>query len=156
MGEDGYSVACLLMVFVAIAIPRLARSDFAFYKANLEGLHYIPCSCHCVNTGFSFRACEQHSLLRKSYQCIGWSFVHHPWTRRCWGASEGIPCCMFPITCYLSSDKTELYSWCFCSLLRQVFFVLDKRPRKTASKTEKASIFFWMRCAFQYFMGVIN
>ena len=37
MGEDGYTVACLMMVFIAVAIPKLARSDFAFYKANLEG-----------------------------------------------------------------------------------------------------------------------
>ena len=36
-GEDGYNVACLMMVFIAVAIPKLARSDFAFYKANLEG-----------------------------------------------------------------------------------------------------------------------
>ena len=36
-GEDDYNTACLMMVFVAVAIPKLARSDFAFYKASLEG-----------------------------------------------------------------------------------------------------------------------
>jgi len=42
-GEDEYTIACLLMVFVAVAIPRLARSDAATFKAALEGmtLHLI-------------------------------------------------------------------------------------------------------------------
>lgn len=42
-GEDEYTIACLLMVFVAVAIPRLARSDAATFKAALEGLtlHFI-------------------------------------------------------------------------------------------------------------------
>ncbi len=42
IGEDDYNIACLLMVFVAVAIPKLARSDMAFYKASLEG--------HCNNS----------------------------------------------------------------------------------------------------------
>ncbi|ELU15795.1 hypothetical protein CAPTEDRAFT_228503 [Capitella teleta] len=50
MGEDGYNVACLLMVFIAVAIPKLARSDFAFYKANLEGhANNIHCLGKAIN-----------------------------------------------------------------------------------------------------------
>lgn len=36
-GEDDYVIACLLMVFVAVAIPRLARNDNTSFKASLEG-----------------------------------------------------------------------------------------------------------------------
>lgn len=38
-GVDEYTTACLLMVFVAVAIPRLARNDAATFKAALEGTH---------------------------------------------------------------------------------------------------------------------
>ena len=37
IGEDDYNVACLLMVFVAVALPKMARSDMAYFKASLEG-----------------------------------------------------------------------------------------------------------------------
>ena len=36
-GEDDYVISCLLMVFIAVALPRLARTDNTFYKAALEG-----------------------------------------------------------------------------------------------------------------------
>lgn len=36
-GEDDYTVACLLMVFIAIAIPRLVRTDSSAFKAAFEG-----------------------------------------------------------------------------------------------------------------------
>ena len=38
VAEDDYKIACLMMVFVAVALPRLARSDFAVFKASLEGV----------------------------------------------------------------------------------------------------------------------
>jgi len=36
-GEDDYIISCLLMVFIAVALPRLARTDNTAYKAALEG-----------------------------------------------------------------------------------------------------------------------
>ena len=35
--ENNYITGCLLMVFVAVALPRLARNDMSFFKASLEG-----------------------------------------------------------------------------------------------------------------------
>ncbi|KAK6192637.1 hypothetical protein SNE40_004076 [Patella caerulea] len=35
--EDEYNLACLLMVFVAVSIPKLARMDSSVFKASLEG-----------------------------------------------------------------------------------------------------------------------
>ncbi|XP_067656118.1 nck-associated protein 1-like isoform X1 [Haliotis asinina] len=35
--EDEYTLACLLMVFIAVSIPKLAKGDAARYRAHLEG-----------------------------------------------------------------------------------------------------------------------
>lgn len=35
--EDEYTIACLLFVFVAVSVPKLARSELSVYKASLEG-----------------------------------------------------------------------------------------------------------------------
>ncbi len=35
--EDEYSVACLLMVFIAVSIPKLARAENSKFKAHLQG-----------------------------------------------------------------------------------------------------------------------
>ncbi|XP_041365275.1 nck-associated protein 1-like isoform X2 [Gigantopelta aegis] len=43
--EDEYTVACLLMVFIAVSIPKLARTDIAAYKASLEGHQN---NAHCL------------------------------------------------------------------------------------------------------------
>ena len=43
IGEDDYNIACLLMVFVAVAIPKLARSEMSVYKAELEGITFCEC-----------------------------------------------------------------------------------------------------------------
>ncbi|XP_077986054.1 nck-associated protein 1-like [Glandiceps talaboti] len=43
--EDDYRISCLLMVFIAVAIPSLARSEATFYKAYLEGHGN---NCHCI------------------------------------------------------------------------------------------------------------
>jgi len=37
IGEDDYNIACLMMVFVAVSLPKLARGDMAYFKATLEG-----------------------------------------------------------------------------------------------------------------------
>lgn len=41
LGEDEYTVACLLMVFVAVSLPKLSRNEGSYYKAALEGLKYL-------------------------------------------------------------------------------------------------------------------
>lgn len=35
--ESDYELACLLMVFVAVSIPTLAKKDVSVFKASLEG-----------------------------------------------------------------------------------------------------------------------
>lgn len=44
--EDHYNLTCLLFVFIAISLPKLASSKLSFYKANLKGssnnCHVIP------------------------------------------------------------------------------------------------------------------
>ncbi|XP_013397025.1 nck-associated protein 1 isoform X2 [Lingula anatina] len=36
-GEDEYNVSCLLMVFIAVALPKLARTEASTFRAALEG-----------------------------------------------------------------------------------------------------------------------
>lgn len=48
--EDEYSIACLLFVFVAISIPKLARHELSVYRASLEGhLNNAHCLAKSVN-----------------------------------------------------------------------------------------------------------
>ncbi len=52
-GEDEYMLACLLMVFVAVSIPRLARNEGSVYRASLEGhSNNIHCLAAAVNAIF--------------------------------------------------------------------------------------------------------
>ncbi|XP_064603762.1 membrane-associated protein Hem-like isoform X2 [Liolophura sinensis] len=49
-GEDEYIIACLLMVFVAVSIPKLARSESSVYRAQLEGhVNNIHCLAKAIN-----------------------------------------------------------------------------------------------------------
>jgi hypothetical protein len=41
--EDEYLTSCLLMVFVAVSIPKLARSDSSMYQAQLEVRIFLMC-----------------------------------------------------------------------------------------------------------------
>ena len=34
--EDEYLTSCLLMVFVAVSVPKLAKSESSMYQAHLE------------------------------------------------------------------------------------------------------------------------
>ncbi|CAG2181119.1 unnamed protein product, partial [Oppiella nova] len=36
LGEDEYQMACLLMVFIAVSLPKLARNESSYYKPSLE------------------------------------------------------------------------------------------------------------------------
>ncbi len=51
VGEDDYKIACLLMVFIAVAIPRLARNEMSVYRASLEGhINNIHCLAKAINS----------------------------------------------------------------------------------------------------------
>lgn len=48
--EDDYTIACLLFVFVAVSIPKLARSELSVYRAPLEGhLNNAHCLAKSIN-----------------------------------------------------------------------------------------------------------
>merc|ERR1719400_2416580 len=50
---DEYLVSCLLMVFVAVSIPKLAKSEAFIYKAQLDGhSNNIHCLAMAVNQVF--------------------------------------------------------------------------------------------------------
>lgn len=63
--EDEHLLACLLMVFVAVSIPKLARNDNSFYRASLEGhSNNIHCMASAVNNIFGalFTICGQGDI----------------------------------------------------------------------------------------------
>lgn len=48
--ESDYDIACLLMVFLAVSIPKLARNDGSYFKAFVEGnLNNSHCLAKAVN-----------------------------------------------------------------------------------------------------------
>ncbi|KAK3916021.1 Membrane-associated protein Hem [Frankliniella fusca] len=60
--EDEHLLACLLMVLVAVSIPKLARNENSFYRASLEGhANNIHCMAAAVNNIFGalFSICGQ-------------------------------------------------------------------------------------------------
>jgi NCK-associated protein 1 len=51
--EDEHILVCLLMVFVAVSIPKLARNENSFYRASLEGhSNNIHCMATAINNVF--------------------------------------------------------------------------------------------------------
>nr|CAD7262547.1 unnamed protein product [Timema shepardi] len=63
--EDEHLLACLLMVFVAVSIPKLARNETSFYRASLEGhANNIHCMASAVNNifGAMFTICNQGDI----------------------------------------------------------------------------------------------
>ncbi|XP_039297547.1 membrane-associated protein Hem isoform X2 [Nilaparvata lugens] len=51
--EEEHLLSCLLMVFVAVSIPKLARNDNSFYRASLEGhSNNIHCMASAINNIF--------------------------------------------------------------------------------------------------------
>lgn len=65
MDEDEHLLACLLMVFVAVSIPKLARNENSFYRASLEGhANNIHCMAAAVNNIFGalFTICGQGDI----------------------------------------------------------------------------------------------
>lgn len=59
--HDEHLTACLLMVFVAVSVPKLARSEHSFYRASLEGhANNVHCVASAVNAVFGalFTVCS--------------------------------------------------------------------------------------------------
>lgn len=64
-GENEHLLVCLLMVFVAVSIPKLARSELSFYRASLEGhTNNIHCMALAVNHIFGalFTICGRDDI----------------------------------------------------------------------------------------------
>lgn len=65
LGEDEYQVACLLMVFVAVSLPKLARTEGSVYKPSLEAhTNNMHCLAHAVNAlaGSLFTICGHDDI----------------------------------------------------------------------------------------------
>lgn len=64
--DDGeHLVACLLMVFVAVSIPKLARNENLFYRASLEAhSNNTHCMALAINNifGAMFTICNQNDI----------------------------------------------------------------------------------------------
>lgn len=60
LGEDEYQIACLLMVFIAVSLPKLARNELSYYKPSLEAhANNIHCLAQAINgiAGALFTIC---------------------------------------------------------------------------------------------------
>ncbi|CAG9836304.1 unnamed protein product [Diabrotica balteata] len=64
-GDNEHLLVCLLMVFVAVSIPKLAKSEQSFYRPSLEGhTNNIHCMALAVNHIFGalFTICGQGDI----------------------------------------------------------------------------------------------
>lgn len=63
--EGEHLIACLLMVFVAVSIPKLARNENLFYRASLEAhSNNTHCMALAINNifGAMFTICNQNDI----------------------------------------------------------------------------------------------
>lgn len=60
MGEDEYEIACLMMVFIAVSLPRLARMESSTYRPSLEA---HTNNIHCIATAVNSIAPAMFSIL---------------------------------------------------------------------------------------------
>lgn len=63
--EEEHLLVCLLMVFVAVSIPKLAKNENSFYRASLEGhTNNIHCMATAINNVFGamFTICGQSDI----------------------------------------------------------------------------------------------
>jgi len=75
-GEDDYAISCLLMVFIAVALPRLARTDTTSYKAALEGLSICDTvSVSARQKQMSIEQCMNYFRNRWWYYKLGKSCI---------------------------------------------------------------------------------
>ncbi|CAG2161911.1 unnamed protein product [Oppiella nova] len=65
LGEDEYQMACLLMVFIAVSLPKLARNESSYYKPSLEAhANNVHCLAHAINgiAGALFTICGVNDI----------------------------------------------------------------------------------------------
>lgn len=63
--EGEHLIVCLMMVFVAVSIPKIARNDTSFYKASLEAhINNTHCMAIAINYIFGalFTICNQNDI----------------------------------------------------------------------------------------------
>lgn len=63
--EDEHILVCLLMVFIAVSIPKLAKNENSFYRASIEGhANNIHCMATAINNIFGalFAICGQNDI----------------------------------------------------------------------------------------------
>lgn len=60
MNEDEYEISCLLMVFIAVSLPRLAKADASLYKPSLEA---HTNNIHCIAVAVNSIAAALFSIL---------------------------------------------------------------------------------------------
>lgn len=60
MGEDEYEIACLMMVFIAVSLPRLARVETSTYRPTLEA---HTNNIHCIATAVNSIAPAMFNIL---------------------------------------------------------------------------------------------
>lgn len=60
MGEDEYEIACLMMVFIAVSLPRLAKMESSSYRPSLEA---HTNNIHCIATAVNSIAPAMFSIL---------------------------------------------------------------------------------------------
>ncbi|XP_074604970.1 nck associated protein 1 Hem isoform X2 [Brevipalpus obovatus] len=68
LGEDEYQIACLLMVLIAVSLPKLARSDQSYFKPSLEAhANNIHCLAHAINkiAGALFTICNHGDTIER-------------------------------------------------------------------------------------------
>lgn len=60
MGEDEYEIACLMMVFIAVSLPKLAKMDSSNYRPSLEAHSN---NIHCIATAVNSISSAMFSIL---------------------------------------------------------------------------------------------
>lgn len=60
MGEDEYELACLMMVFIAVSLPKLAKMESSTYRPSLEA---HTNNIHCIATAVNSIAPAMFSIL---------------------------------------------------------------------------------------------
>lgn len=77
--EEEYGLACLLMVFVAVSIPRLARQDASVYRSSLEAhSNNIHCLAAAINSIFGalFTIYGQNDVEDRLKEFLAVMFFH--------------------------------------------------------------------------------
>lgn len=76
--EDEHLLACLLMVFVAVSVPKLACNDNSFFRASLEGhSNNIHCLAYAINHIFGalFTICNQGDIEDRMKELLAVSYI---------------------------------------------------------------------------------